>query len=194
MPGTGAPASRRTFARQDRAVGVLFVAVLLAWIAVARTMGGMDGGPGTPLGPFPAFLASWVLMLAAMMLPAELRFTLVFARLDRDDAPGAGGGRVLAFVAGYAGVWSLYGVLAWGVDALLRALAPDFLAWTAHGPKAAGLVVVAAGLCEALEVQRQGRDDLIVPMVSDAIRSIDLDAGQVDVDLRFIGEGADGAD
>ena len=146
MPGTGAPASRRTFARQDRAIGVLFVAVLLAWIAVARTMGGMDGGPGTPLGPFPAFLASWVLMLAAMMLPAELRFTLVFARLDRDDAPGAGGGRVLAFVAGYAGVWSLYGVLAWGVDALLRALAPDFLAWTAHGPKAAGLVVVAAGL------------------------------------------------
>ena len=48
--------------------------------------------------------------------------------------------------------------------------------------------------CEALEVQRPGRGDLIVPMVADAIRSIDVDAGEVDVNLRFIGEGVDGAD
>jgi len=146
MPDAGAAAARRASLRKDRSVGLLFAAVLAAWIAVARAMGGMDGGPGTPLGSFPAFLASWVLMLAAMMLPAELRFTLVFARLNRDDAPGAGGGRVPAFLAGYACVWTLYGVLAWGLDALLRALAPGFLAWTAHGPTAAGLVVVAAGL------------------------------------------------
>ncbi len=146
MPGSDAPASRRAPARQDRTVGILFAAVLAAWILVARTMGGMDGGPGTPLGPFPAFLASWVLMLAAMMLPAELRFTLVFARMNRDESPDAGGGRVPAFLAGYACVWSLYGGLAWGLDAVLRALAPPFLAWTAHGPTAAGLVVVAAGL------------------------------------------------
>jgi predicted metal-binding membrane protein len=118
---------------------------LAAWIVVARTMGGMDGGPGTPLGPFPAFLASWVLMLAAMMLPAELRFTLVFARMSREDTPAAGG-RVVGFLTGYACVWSLYGALAWVLDALLRALAPAFLGWTAHGPMAAGLVVVAAGL------------------------------------------------
>lgn len=43
-------------------------------------MGGMDAGPGTPLGPFWGFVASWTLMMAAMMLPAELRFTLAYAR------------------------------------------------------------------------------------------------------------------
>jgi len=109
-------------------------------------MGGMDGGPGTPLGPFPAFVAAWVLMLAAMMLPSELRFALVFARIKRDESPTAGTLPLVAFVAGYFLVWTAYGLLAWGLDAGLRALSPGFLAWDAHGPTAAGLVVVAAGL------------------------------------------------
>ena len=42
--------------------------------------------------------------------------------------------------------------------------------------------------CEALEVERAGRPDLLVPLVRDAVRAVDLDGGRVDVDLAFLGE------
>ncbi len=126
---------------------MLFAIVVMAWIVVARTMGGMDGGPGTPLGSFAGFVASWIVMVAAMMLPAELRFTLVYARMAREESSSSAGAcGVAAFLVGYLLVWTTYGALAWVFDVLLRSVAPASLAWTAHGPQAAGLVVVAAGL------------------------------------------------
>jgi 16S rRNA processing protein RimM len=43
--------------------------------------------------------------------------------------------------------------------------------------------------CEALEVERaHGEDLLLVPMVRDAVRSIDVGAKRIDVDLAFLGE------
>jgi 16S rRNA processing protein RimM len=44
--------------------------------------------------------------------------------------------------------------------------------------------------CEALEVERAGRPDLLVPLVRDAVRAVDLEGGCVDVDLAFLGEHA----
>jgi 16S rRNA processing protein RimM len=41
---------------------------------------------------------------------------------------------------------------------------------------------------DVLEVERDGAPDLLVPMVRDAIRSVDVDARRVDVSLAFIGE------
>jgi 16S rRNA processing protein RimM len=51
------------------------------------------------------------------------------------------------------------------------------------------LRMVALPSCEALEVQRAGAPDLLVPLVRDAVRSVDIAAGVVDVDLSFLGEG-----
>ena len=42
--------------------------------------------------------------------------------------------------------------------------------------------------CEALEVARDEGGELLVPMVRDAIRSIDVAARRIDVDLAFLGE------
>ncbi|HZE05214.1 MAG TPA: ribosome maturation factor RimM [Solirubrobacteraceae bacterium] len=42
--------------------------------------------------------------------------------------------------------------------------------------------------CEVLEVQRAGGGELLVPLVSDAVREVDLDLRAIDVDLRFLGE------
>lgn len=44
--------------------------------------------------------------------------------------------------------------------------------------------------CEALEVRRADGADLLVPLVRDAVRSVDVAAGVVDVNLAFLGEGA----
>ena len=45
--------------------------------------------------------------------------------------------------------------------------------------------------CEVLEVTRGPGDapDLLVPLIQDAVRSVDLEAGVIDVDLAFLGEG-----
>jgi 16S rRNA processing protein RimM len=43
--------------------------------------------------------------------------------------------------------------------------------------------------CEALEVARaEGGGELLVPMVRDAVRSVDVAARRIDVDLSFLGE------
>lgn len=40
--------------------------------------------------------------------------------------------------------------------------------------------------CEALEVARAGGGALLVPMVRDAIRDVDVAAGRIDVDMSFV--------
>jgi 16S rRNA processing protein RimM len=43
--------------------------------------------------------------------------------------------------------------------------------------------------CEVLEVVRDGGvGTLLVPLVSDAVRAVDVEARAVDIDLRFLGE------
>ncbi len=49
--------------------------------------------------------------------------------------------------------------------------------------------LLALPSCDVLEVERPGAGDLLVPLVRDAIRSVDVEAGRVDVDLAFLGEG-----
>ena len=42
--------------------------------------------------------------------------------------------------------------------------------------------------CEVLEVRRDdGQGDLLVPLVRDAVRSVDVKAGVIEVDLQFLG-------
>ena len=46
--------------------------------------------------------------------------------------------------------------------------------------------------CEVLEVRRPaGGEELLVPLVRDAVRSVDVGARRIDVDLAFLGEGPD---
>ena len=47
--------------------------------------------------------------------------------------------------------------------------------------------LVALPSCEVLEVAREGDGDLLVPLVRDAVRTVDPAARRIDVDLRFLG-------
>ncbi len=51
-----------------------------------------------------------------------------------------------------------------------------------------GMVLALRALpsCEVLEVRRERGEDLLVPLVRDAVRRVDLAAGTVDVDLAFL--------
>ncbi|MEP6952644.1 MAG: ribosome maturation factor RimM [Solirubrobacteraceae bacterium] len=50
--------------------------------------------------------------------------------------------------------------------------------------------LMALPSCEALEVEREGAGDLLVPLVRDAVRSVDIAGARIDVDLAFLGEEA----
>ena len=54
------------------------------------------------------------------------------------------------------------------------------------GERAVGVVERVRELpsCEVLEV-----GELLIPLIDDAVRDIDLEAGTIDVDLEFLGEG-----
>jgi 16S rRNA processing protein RimM len=47
--------------------------------------------------------------------------------------------------------------------------------------------VLALPSCEVLEVDRDG-GELLVPLVTDAVRAVDVEARRIDVDLGFLGE------
>jgi 16S rRNA processing protein RimM len=79
--------------------------------------------------------------------------------------------------------------------------APELAAgeWWAHelegcavhdGERAVGRVTSLIGLpsCEALEVRLEDGSELLVPMVRGAIRSVDVAARRIDVDMGFVGE------
>lgn len=49
--------------------------------------------------------------------------------------------------------------------------------------------LLALPSCEVLEVYRaEGRPDLLVPLVADAVRQVDTEQGVIDIDLGFLGE------
>jgi 16S rRNA processing protein RimM len=46
--------------------------------------------------------------------------------------------------------------------------------------------LIALPSCEALEVERPGAPDLLVPLVRDAVRSVDVGGRRIDVDSGFL--------
>jgi predicted metal-binding membrane protein len=108
-----------------------------SWVVAVRQMNGMDMGVATQLGSFAFFLALWVAMMAAMMLPGAAPAVLRSAR-------ARGVGTMPLFVGSYLAVWALVGV---AVYALYRP----------HGSLAAGAVVIAAGVYELTPVKQHFR-------------------------------------
>jgi predicted metal-binding membrane protein len=108
LPPTAAMTSSRTTAT-TAALAVTLGLAAASWVVTVRQMNGMDMGAGTELGSFPFFVALWVSMMAAMMLPGATP-----AVLRRAHASG----RVSAvplFVGSYLAVWTLVGVVVYAL-------------------------------------------------------------------------------
>jgi 16S rRNA processing protein RimM len=100
-------------------------------------------------------------------------------------------------VAGRAAIEALRGEPLWVARTDLPELEPG--EYWAHelegcavvdGETPVGVVrrMVALPSCEALEVERADGEELLVPLVRDAVRSVDVAAGRIDVDLAFLGD------
>jgi predicted metal-binding membrane protein len=109
-----------------------------SWVVAVRQMSGMEMGVATRLGSFAFFVALWVSMMAAMMLPGAAP-----AVVRRAQASG----RVRAvplFLGSYLAVWALVGVAVYAL-------------YQPHGSVAAGAVAIAAGAYELTPLKQHFR-------------------------------------
>ncbi len=107
------------------------------WVIAVWQMNGMDMGTATQLGSFGFFIAVWLAMMAAMMLPGAAPAVLRRAQ--------AGGVRAVPlFIGSYLAVWALAGVAV-------------YAAYRPHGTLAAGAVVIAAAVYEVTPLKRHFR-------------------------------------
>jgi predicted metal-binding membrane protein len=139
--GTGVPALPAVVRATPAATAATLTATLglaaACWVVAVWQMRGMDMGTATQLGSFGFFIAVWVAMMAAMMLPGAAPAVLRRAQ--------AGGMRAVPlFTGAYLAVWALAGV---AVYALYRP----------HGTLTAGAVVIAAAAYEVTPLKRHFR-------------------------------------
>jgi predicted metal-binding membrane protein len=109
-----------------------------AWVVAVAQMNGMDMGVATQLGSFGSFLALWITMMAAMMLPGAAPAVLQRVRAS---------GRLRAvpfFLGSYLAVWALVGVVI-------------YLLYMPHDTLAAGAITIAAGAYELTPVKQDFR-------------------------------------
>ncbi len=130
-------ANARTSAPTAVALAATLGLAAAAWAVSVRQMNGMDMGVATQLGPFAFFIALWVSMMAAMMLPGAAP-----ALSRRADTGGVRA--VPLFVLSYLGVWTLVGVAVYAL-------------YVPHGSFAAGAVVIAAGVYELTPLKQHFR-------------------------------------
>src|SRR5216117_3179179 len=128
-PGGFCPACRvlikagdagQELARPMVAALIVLAVAGVAWAVMvqhSRSMAEMDG-MDMGLGPIESFAATWVVMMAAMMLPSAIPVVLEFARTAerRRGWPVATG--VLAVT--YLGVWLIFGVVCYAIYTAVR--------------------------------------------------------------------------
>jgi predicted metal-binding membrane protein len=137
--------SQNTQPRRARGAAAAALTTTLAlaaacWIISIRQMTGMDMGTATQLGSFAFFIALWVPMMAAMMLPGAAPSVLRRARATGQVRA------VLVFVGAYLAIWAVVGVVVYAV-------------YRPHGSVAAGVLVIAAGAYELTPLKRHFRSE-----------------------------------
>jgi predicted metal-binding membrane protein len=138
-----APAFAAVRARFGLVAG-LFALAGIGWWSTLDRMRGMDDGPWTGLGALGWFLATWVVMMAAMMFPSVAPTVALYSRMTRERSPLS----PLLFAAGYLVTWGAVGALAFTIALAGGSIAGDVLAWDRAGRWVAGATLVAAAVYE----------------------------------------------
>ncbi len=119
--------------------GILLGLAAVAWYVAASGIVGM----GAMDISVPLYLATWLVMLMAMMFPAVAPIVLTFARVA--SARADGGLVVTGFVLGYLFVWTAAGVVPLFLYLASQGLVAGMLA-TTLGPFAIGAALLVAGI------------------------------------------------
>jgi len=139
--------ARHELAKPMVAALVVIAGAGVAWAAMvqqSRSMAGMDG-MDMGLGPIESFAVTWVVMMAAMMLPSAIPVVLEFAR----TAEGRRGWQVATGVLAvtYLGVWLMFGVVCYAIYTAAR------MPWPNQGV-VVGLALALAGVYSVSPIKR----------------------------------------
>jgi predicted metal-binding membrane protein len=141
--------------------GLLIAIAVLAWIAVIRQAGGMQGAnPTDPSAGLPmiaeggrpvfagaaGFLSSWVVMMAAMMLPSATPMMVLYHAVQRNfSRTGEKGVPASVFALVYLALWLAFGAPVWAAGVLVELTARNHPALSGLLPYALVLILIAAG-------------------------------------------------
>ena len=122
-------------------VAALLVCAAAAWIVAGEQSASMQGMGGIAMLGAGLFLATWVVMMVAMMFPSVAPMVLAHARIVRSR--GEGSIPTAAFVLGYLAVWTAAGLVPLAVIQVLgTSIASPLSGWL---PRLVGAVVLLAG-------------------------------------------------
>jgi len=131
-------------------VSLLLGLAVVGWLVTDRRMAGMDAGPGTDLGALGFYVTAWVVMMAAMMFPSVAPMVVAYSRIHRRRAElgrsGAEPGATAVFAGGYLSSWTIFGIAAYALFALVRSTSTDAFSWHRNGPYLAGAIIAAAAV------------------------------------------------
>jgi len=157
----GIPPLRRWSHAELLLAGLLLVLAAAGWLlAGLLATPGMQSGILTgaqpmsdPMHPWPAeaglFLLTWIVMMAAMMLPSIVPFTVGVSRLMR--LRGAARGGTLTMTIAYILIWAGTGILAYPA---LRGLQLASEGPTEVAVRAGAAVLIAAGVYQFTPLKR----------------------------------------
>jgi len=112
--------TRQELAKPMIAALIVLAVAGVAWVVMvqhSRSMAGMEG-MDMGLGPIESFAASWVVMMAAMMLPSAIPVVLEFARMAERRRGWQLATGVLTVT--YLGVWLMFGVVCYALYAAVK--------------------------------------------------------------------------
>lgn len=128
--------------------------VVLAWVVLAAwgaspfadllNHQGIGGTGISPILRLGAFVAGWVLMIVAMMLPSSLPLLNLFRRLAAGRPDGAR--LITGLLLGYLAVWTLFGMVVYRADTLVHAAIAQIPNLSAASTWIAAGVVAVAGV------------------------------------------------
>jgi predicted metal-binding membrane protein len=136
--------ARPDLAKPTVAALVVLAVAGAAWAVMvhhSRSMAGMDMG----LGPPASFAATWIVMMAAMMLPSAVPVVMEFARTAERRRGWQLATGVLAGT--YLGVWLIFGVVCYALYTALR------MPWP-NQPVVVGLALALAGVYSVSPIKR----------------------------------------
>src|SRR5437667_7163065 len=139
--------ARQELAKPTVAALVVLAVAGVAWAVMvqqSRSMAGMDG-MDMGLGPLESFAATWVVMMAAMMLPSAIPVVLEFARTAEGRKRWQVATGVLA--ATYLGVWLIFGVVCYAIYTAAR------MPWP-NQAVVVGLALALAGVYSVSPIKR----------------------------------------
>jgi predicted metal-binding membrane protein len=125
------------------------------WVLSAVRMEGMDAGPAGYLGATGWFMATWIAMMAAMMLPVIAPVALAPDEPGSKSAPAGKVAQSTTFIGAYLVVWTVAGLLVYELISVVRSVAGEAFAWDRAGRWTALAVLAAAAVYQLTSHKRR---------------------------------------